>query len=196
MSEDLRVVPLPPSEWDETLRHIVDDMNGEPLNVHALMAHHPKLLEAWWNFRNYSVQGGDLGRRKGELVILRTAVHLKAWYEWASHVERAMACGIAADEIERVKHGARAPGWEESEALLIEAVDALVTERALSPGLQARLREHYSVRQVMDLMAITGMYLILGFMINTWDLDLDPRIAAKLPDGLTKEGFRSEFPPD
>ena len=194
MQENLRVFPLPPSQWDPSLKHVIDDMHGAPINVHSLMANHPKLLEAWWNFRNYSVQGGDLGRRKGELVILRTAVNLRAWYEWGAHTERAMACGITVEEIERVKQGASASGWDESEALLFEGVDALVADHGLSEDLHARLRAHYTVQQVMDLMAITGMYLILGFMINTWNLELDARTQAKLPEGVTKEKFETEFP--
>jgi alkylhydroperoxidase family enzyme len=194
MQEELRVLPLPPSEWDPSLSYIIEDMKGAPINVHALMAHHPKLLNAWWNFRNYSVQGGDLGRRKGELVILRVAVHLRAWYEWGAHVERAMACGIPVEDIERVKQGAQAPGWNASESLLLEAVDELIANRALSPELLSRLREHYTVQQIMDIMAIHGMYIILGCMINTWDLELDASSKAKLPPDVTKENFESEFP--
>ena len=35
--------PLPPTQWDESLQPVLDDMNGRPLNVHGLMANHPKL---------------------------------------------------------------------------------------------------------------------------------------------------------
>ena len=66
-------------DWDPSLNFIIEQMNGKPLNIHKLLAKHPKLLIAWWNFRNYSVQGGDLGRRQGELVILRVASNLKSW---------------------------------------------------------------------------------------------------------------------
>lgn len=194
MPVELDVEPLPLSEWDTSLAPIIDDMKGAPINVHRLMAHHPDLLKAWWNFRNYSVQGGDLGRRKGELVILRVAVLLRAWYEWSSHVERALACGLSRAEIDRVKLGGQAPGWEASEALLLCAVDELFTGHALSMETHAALRDHYSVKQVMDIMAIQGMYVILGCMINTWGLDLDAHTQEKLPDDVTRESFESEFP--
>ena len=88
---------IEPDYWDPSLNHILRQMNGEPLNIHKLLAKHPKLLKAWWDFRNYSVNGGDLGRRKGELVILRVASYLNSWYEWASHVERSLQCGLALD---------------------------------------------------------------------------------------------------
>ncbi|MEM7222683.1 MAG: carboxymuconolactone decarboxylase family protein [Pseudomonadota bacterium] len=194
MIDDPKVAPLSPSDWDESLSHVLADMKGQPLNVHSLMAHHPALLKAWWSFRNYSVQGGQLGRRRGELVILRTAIHLKAWYEWASHVERGLVCGLGREEIERVKEGPTAAGWADDEAALLVAVDELNAQRALSAESQARLRAHFSVPQIMDVMAIHGMYVILGCMINTWGLDLDAQVAAKLPEDVTQEDFERAFP--
>ena len=194
MTDEISVKPLPASDWDASLLHIIEDMNGRPLNVHGLMANHPDLLKAWWSFRNYSINGGELGKRKGELVILRVAVQLKAWYEWGSHVERALACGLTLEEIERVKLGAEAPEWEANETALLKAVDELIANHGLSPQTHAELREHYSIRQVMDLIAIQGLYVILGCMINTWGLTLDAHVLEKLPEEMTREMFEAEFP--
>jgi len=191
MADELTVAPLPPADWDPALAPILEDMKGQPLNVHSLMALHPALLQAWWNFRNHSVQGGALGKRGGELVILRVAVLMKAWYEWASHVERSLACGLGRDEIERVKAGADAPGWSAADAALLAAVDELVAAHGLAPETHRRLRQHYDVKQVMDIMAIAGMYVILGCMINTWGLELDPHVAAQLPADVTQEDFEA-----
>jgi len=194
MSEADKVKPLSVEQWDDSLKPIVDDMKGRPINVHRLMANHPDLLKAWWSFRDYSVAGGALGRRSGELVILRVAVHMKAWYEWGSHVERGLACGLSLEEIERVKEGGDAAGWKTADALLLRAVDELVAGHSLSKGLQAELAGFFSPKQIMDLIAIHGMYVILGCMINTWGLELDEHIAAKLPDAVTREQFEQQFP--
>lgn len=97
--------PLHPKEWDESLKHVIADMKGRPLNVHGLMANHPDLLNAWWDFRNYSVRGGALEQRDCELVILRVAVQVRSWYEFASHVERGIAAGLSIEEIENVRQG-------------------------------------------------------------------------------------------
>jgi hypothetical protein len=43
----------------------------------------------------------------------------------------------------------------------------------LSPGTHTALREYFSVQQVMDIMAIHGMYVNLGCMVNPWGLELD-----------------------
>ena len=194
MREADSVKPLSVEQWDDSLKPVVDDMKGRPINVHRLMANHPDLLKAWWSFRNHSVAGGALGRRRGELVILRVAVHMKAWYEWGSHVERGLACGLSPEEIERVKEGGDAAGWKTEDALLLRAVDELITGHGLSKSLQAELAEFFSAKQIMDLIAIHGMYVILGCMINSWGLELDEHIAARLPASVTQEQFEQQFP--
>lgn len=185
--------PLPIDAWSDELSHIISDMKGRPINVHALMAHNPALLKAWWDFRNYSVTGGGLGKRLGEIVILRVGVHMKAWYEWASHVERALDCGMAMDEIERVKQGGDADGWSAQEACLLRAVDSLIERHAIAPEILAELNGYFSASQVMDIIAIHGMYVILGCMINTWGLDVDAHVLEALPEGVTREDFEKGF---
>jgi len=183
--------PVPVSEWDESLDDVLDDMNGQPLNVHSLMANHPRLLSAWWDFRNYSVSGGDLSQRDCELVILRVAVHMKSWYEWASHVDRGCAAGLTVEEIDRVINGADSPEWQERDALLLKAVDELVDTRAISSAMQRNLSAYFSSKQLMDLIAVHGMYVTLGCMVNTWDLELDENVASRLPQSASQQDFET-----
>lgn len=190
----MKVTPLPTDQWNPALRDIVDDMGGQPINVHKLMAHHPNLLRAWWNFRNHSVSGGALGSRFGELVILRVAVHMRAWYEWASHVDRSLACGLSLEEIERVKQGATASGWTEQEQAILQAVDELIDNHAISPTTLGLLQQHCSLQQVFDLIAIQGMYVILGGMINSFGLELDEAVQQRLPESVGQSAFQKEFP--
>lgn len=190
----MKVAPLPVNQWDVALQDIVADMHGQPINVHKLMAHHPDLLKAWWSFRNHSVSGGALGSRLGELVILRVAVHMKAWYEWASHVDRSLKYGLSLEEIERVKQGAAAAGWTQQEQAVLQAVDELVAEHAIAPATLANLQQTCTLQQIFDLIAIQGMYVILAGMINSFGLELDTSVQDRLPAGMNQAGFEQEFP--
>ena len=175
--------------WDPSLKFIIEEMNGSPLNVHKLLAKHPNLLKAWWNFRNYSVAGGNLGRRQGELVILRVAFYLKSWYEWASHVDRSLKVGISLQEIQNVNKPLDPNDWSDKEFLLLSAVDQLIENRRLSKAQYKKLSSHFSEQQIMDLIAIHGMYLILGCMINIWGLPLDDDIQERLPPSVNEMSF-------
>ena len=177
--------------WDPSLDFIIKQMNGAPLNVHKLLAKHPKLLAAWWNFRNYSVEGGDLGRRCGELVILRVASYLKSWYEWSSHVDRSLKCGLKLSEIKNVDKELDESDWSKKEFLLLSAVDQLIAKKRLNNNLYRDLRSYFSDKQIMDIVAIHGMYIILGCMINIWGLTLEDDIAQRLPESITETQFLS-----
>ena len=131
--------PLPLDQWDKSLSHVIDDMSGHPLNVHSLMANHPDLLNAWWDYRNYSVRGGALTQRDCELVILRVAAQMKNWYEWACHVDRGLASGLSVEEIQRVREGPDAPEWSDHDAILLRCVDELLEERVISSATQEKL---------------------------------------------------------
>ena len=181
--------PLESEDWDGSLDNVIGDMNGRPINVHKLMANHPALLKAWWSLRNYTIAGGELGQRHAELLILRVALLVENWYEWASHVHRGLAAGLTMEEIERVKAGPADPDWQPDEKLLIQAVDELVHDRAITDATLAALREYFTDRQILDAIVTQGAYVTLGCLLNTWETPLDERVEAGLPEYVTREDF-------
>ncbi len=188
MGQKSMIKPVPVEQWDPSLRNVVEDMNGRPLNVHALMANQPRLLSAWWDYRLYIVTGGDLEQRDCELVILRVASRLNCWYEWASHVVRGMAADLPLKEVRQVR---RAPleMWNERDAALLRAVDELVSNHGLGSETRASLAAHFTNRQALDIISVCGTYMTLGMMLNTWEVKLDDHVADALPDDETREGF-------
>lgn len=181
--------PLHPNDWHPSLRHILDAMDGQPLELHCLLANHPGLLNAWWNYRMHSVSGNDLVRRDAELVILRVAVHMRAWYEWAAHVDRGMAAGLSLAEIERVAQGPTADGWSTSEAALLQAVDELVQQNGLSAATREALSRFLSDRQVLDVVSLQGMYVTIACLLRTWPLDVEEFVLRRLPPEVTEAAF-------
>ncbi len=181
--------PLPTEGWDPMLANVREDMGGNPINVHKLMAHNPRLLKAWWEFRNYSVNGGTLGNRLGELVILRVGISLGAWYEWGSHVDRSLRCGLTLEEINRVLERKIGSDWSDEEAVLLQAVDELLANQKLSNETRIRLACHFSASQILDIIAIHGMYVILGCMIKTWGLELDHSVNERICEHTTPQSF-------
>lgn len=182
--------PLQVEHWDPILAPILKDMEQAPIHVHQLMAHNPTLLRAWWNFRNHSVKGGTLGEQFGELAILRVAVHMRAWYEWGSHVDRALNAGLALPTIEKVLvFQTDVAHWSQSESVLLQAVDELVCLHQIEPATLTELSGHFDDAQLMDLMAISGMYVILATMIKTWGLQLDPAVQARIAKHSARDKF-------
>ncbi len=179
--------PVAVNDWEESLRHVVSDMNGRPLNIHGLLANNPPLLDAWWKLRNYLVRGGDLDQRHCELVVLRVAARRRSWYEWASHVVRGLESGLSLEEIEQVRSDDAV--WEEQDAVLLDAVDEILRVNHITLATLARLQKYFTNRQVLDLIHLQGMYATLACMLGTWQLELDEHVVRRLPDSVTAEEF-------
>ena len=182
--------PLPPDQWDPSLQHIIDDMDGRPIQIHCLLANHPALLKAWWNYRMYSVKGGDLEQRECELVILRVAVHMQAWYEWAAHVDRGLATGLTLEEINRVAEGPTALAWSDKDSMLLNAVDELLTDHAISTATRTSLEAFFSENEVLDIISLQGLYVTIACIIGTWPVEIEEHIVQRLPEEVTEESFK------
>ena len=182
--------PLPINKWDVSLQHVIDDMQGRPINVHCLLANHPDLLNAWWNYRMHSVRGGDLAQRDCELVILRVAVHMEAWYEWAAHVVRGIAAGLSLKEIDRVAAGPAAEGWSRQDAALLESVDQLIEDRRIDSETLDTLGEFLSDKQILDVISLQGMYVSIACIIGSFGIEIEDYVAQQLPDSVDEQSFR------
>lgn len=181
--------PVPVQDWDPSLQHVIDDMDGRPINIHSLMANHPSLLNAWWKLRNYLVNGGDLEQRHCEMVILRVATHMQSWYEWGSHVVRGIDSGLCLEEIENVRLGAG--HWSDAEGALLAAVDEVAVSNVITSETRARLAPYFTEQQVMDIILLHGMYLTLACMVRTWGIELDEHVSERLPAGTSEQSFNS-----
>ena len=177
MSGPAALPPLSDEDWPEEIRDLLPGFSGR-LNVYRVMAHHPRLLRAWQQFRDHVVLETSLGRERSEVVILRTGHRLDAPYEWAHHVVRGRACGLADDRIARLAGPLEA--IEGSDRVLATAVDELLEAGRLSAGTRAALTETVGREGVLDLMATIGLYSTLAYIVNSFDTPLDADVAAEL----------------
>lgn len=175
------------AEWPVEIADMRDGFAGR-LNVYRIMAHHPRLLRAWENFRNHVVIGTALGAERSEVVVLRTGLNLRSDYEWAHHVHRARKLGMPDQRILAISGDGcdLSPG----DALLVRGTDQLFHHRRLLPKTQGAILATFGKEGMLDLMATVAHYSMLGFMLNSCDVDLDADVAAEEP--LTP---RADFTP-
>lgn len=141
-----------------------------------MIAHNPRLMEAYTPLRYYIVTDSSLSARQRELLILRTAHNCKSEYEWAHHVARGQVAGLSMDEIERVKSGGQHPDWIEAEAALLQATDEMMAETQLSAETQSSLANHYSHAQILDIIYTVGTYIMLGTILKSFDVQIEENI--------------------
>ena len=120
---------------------------------------------------------GSISLREREIVIDRTCARCGSEYEWGVHVaffgERArlteaeIAGTLAADP------SAFAP----RERLLLRLVDELHDTAQVSDPLWQALRAEWSEAQVIELVALAGLYHMVSFVTNALRIPLEPYAA-------------------
>ena len=147
---------------------------GGPPNVFTTLARHRRLFRKWLRFAGGLMPGGVLPRKDSELVILRVAHNTDCEYEWRHHERLGRAAGLAAEEIERVRDGAAAPGWGSRQSLLLRAADELHAERTISEALWSELRDLLTDVELIELCMLVGHYEMLAMTLNALAVEPDP----------------------
>lgn len=175
MSQEFK--PLTDAEWPEAAAALRDGFAGR-LNVYRVMAHHPALLSAWAPLRQHVVRDRAMTDQQSEVVILRTGHNLRAPYEWAHHVSRGRAVGMAEARIATM--AGPLEDMSDEDRVLARAVDELMSEARLLPDTRAALIAAIGAEGMFDLMATVGFYSVLGFIVNSLDTPVDADVAAEL----------------
>lgn len=169
----LRVAPLGPDDRDERTTELLSSLrvpggDGRDLNIFATLAHHPRLLRRWSQFGGVLLFGGELPERERELLILRTAWHCQADYEWGQHVRIALAAGVTPDEITAISAGGPDdPGWSDEDAAVLRAADELHADAHVSDETWAALGQRWTTAQLIELCMVVGQYHLVAFTLNS-----------------------------
>jgi AhpD family alkylhydroperoxidase len=140
---------------------------GRPPNVFTTLARHHGLFRRWLWFAGALMPGGKLPRPETELVILRVAHNTGCEYEWGHHERLGKRAGLSAEEIERVRSGADAPGWSERQALLLRAADELHAEDRIGDELWTLLAQQLDEVRLIELCMLIGHYEMLAMTLNS-----------------------------
>jgi alkylhydroperoxidase family enzyme len=130
----------------------------------------------------FQLYGGALAARDRELIILRTGWLCKAPYEWGEHVRIGKRVGLTAEEIERVRTGSTALGWDENDRAILSAVEQLRENAMISDETWAVLARRLDERQLIELPILVGQYQGLAYLQNALRLRLiagNPGLSAR-----------------
>lgn len=145
-------------------------------DIHFTMLRHPKL---WEKISGLAIQlsaHGKIAPRERELVILRTGWLCRAPFEWGEHVKFALNLGVTPEEIEWVKLGSEAAGWNAEDRALMCAVEELHGDAMISDTTWDALRKSYSEDQCFELTVLVGQFITTAFWLNSLRIPLNPGV--------------------
>jgi alkylhydroperoxidase family enzyme len=138
-----------------------------------LMAKHPAIFRCQMQMGSVLFQG-KIPQRERELAVLMVAWVTRAAYEWGEHVEIGKRCGLSDEEITRVTEGSAADVWSEHEAAILQGVEELIADAAVSDATWDTLAKTWDEAQLIEFPMMVGQYLTTAFILKSLRVQLPP----------------------
>jgi len=117
---------------------------------------------------------GSLPDEVREIVILRYAARRGLGYEWAHHVRPAGLAGVSEETIAALAEPAPPAGLAPVQRAALEAVDSVVAGESIPEAVQGTLVDDVGEAGVVELVALCGLYAVMGYMTRAFAIEIEP----------------------
>ncbi|MDH3302939.1 MAG: carboxymuconolactone decarboxylase family protein [Acidimicrobiia bacterium] len=164
----------PGSELEQLLSAALSH-DGRPLNIFAILAHHPKLLKRFNLFGGFLLNKGLVPDRQREILILRIGSNAGSVYEFGQHTVIGAEAGLTDEEIAALASPSCLDDhpWADPDRDLIRMADELCADDCVSQLTFARLAHHWDEAQLVELVLCAGFYRMVSGFVNTMEVPLD-----------------------
>ena len=175
-----RITPVQENDWSAAQREALTPYaaRGRLYNIFTTIGRVPEALKAFGAWGRFVMFGSSLVERERELLILRVGWNCDAGYEWAQHRRIALKAGLSAEELIGIKRGPGWTDWRERDRLLLRAADELGQSCFISNATWNALAQHFSERQLMDIVFVVGHYTQVCMILNAFGVQLEPELDA------------------
>lgn len=167
--EAVRIPPVAPEAFTSEQKALVGDW--ATLNFSRVIVEHPDLYRVLMPMISKVITGSKLPPRDREVLILRTLSASNEIYEYNHHVTIARKAGLSDAEIEAVSVGAAE--LPPLDGALVRAADELMREQRIADRTWRELAERYSSMQLMDVVAVVGVYVLMAMLTKSFGIQLE-----------------------
>jgi 4-carboxymuconolactone decarboxylase len=146
--------------------------------VYVRMFHNPGVTAKVGALGEHLRFHGVLPDAVRELVILRYAARQGYAYEWSHHQRPARLAGLDQDTIDALTAGQVPDTLPDASRAALEAVDAVVARRSIPAEVQRRFVVVHGNAGIVELVALCGLYAIMGNMVTAFDIEIEEGLPA------------------
>lgn len=146
---------------------------GRLLNLHRMMGYAPRLAKASMDMALAIRTGTLLPRPLVELIILRTAQSFGSDYEWQQHHPMALAIGMSERQIEALQDWRKSDLFSDKERAALAFCDSIIAKVQLNEAEFARLQQHFSPREIVELAMVVAEYLATAHFVRALGVPLE-----------------------
>lgn len=158
----------------EAVRTVLERLPVQ-LNIFRMMAHAETNFRPLLKLGTSILTEQQLSGKLRELAILRVARLSDASYEWAQHVPIAKLAGASEDQVTALERDAiDAACFDPVERLVLRFTTEVVRQVRVPDALFAEMLQHFSSREIVELILAIGFYMTMARIMEVTRLDLDP----------------------
>lgn len=159
------------SQLSESARKTIGEI---PANVSRMLATaSPPVFEAVGAVGSAFINGSSLPPQLRELAILRVGYLSNAAYEVFQHEALARHVGMSDAQIAAIRAGNPDGVLDQAQQAVLAFVDDLVKNVRASDETLAAVRNHLDDTQVVDLILVSGFYMLISRLLETTGVELD-----------------------
>jgi alkylhydroperoxidase family enzyme len=173
-----RITPVrePTEEQRELLAKTLVAPGGQPLNIFATLAHHPRLLGRFNALGGLFLAKGLLPERERELVILRVAYRTGSVYEFGQHTVIGRRAGLTDDEIRAVTRPLDDGAWVEDDKAVLAFTDSLIDTDTVEDAEWAAVAARWDEPRLLELVLLVGFYRMVAGLLNAVGVEREPDV--------------------
>ena len=115
-----------------------------------------------------------------ELAICITAREWSAQYEWYAHARLALQAGLPQAVLDAVAEGREPEGMDADQRLVWSFCTELHRDRGVSDATYAAAAARFGEQGVIDLIAVSGYYVLVAMVLNVSRVPLPEGVAPPL----------------
>ncbi len=176
-------LPDPTADLSDEAKAIYDRMAAERSHaegkaslgqVYVRMFNNPGVAERVGDLGAHLRFHGVLPDAARELIILRFAVREGFGYEWSHHQRAEQQAGLSQEVVAAVTEGAIPGSLEPVDQAVLQAVDAVTAKESIPEDVQEVIVQAYGNAGAVELVALCGLYMIMGYTTVAFDIPLEP----------------------
>lgn len=176
-----RMPPLGREDMDDEQKRVVDKIVAGPrkgfYGPFLPLIYSPTLLDRVQELGLHCRYQSSLAPALSELLILISARHWTAQFEWYSHTETAEQAGVPPDAIAAIRMRQEPTLPDPDQAALYRFAQEYYTGGKVSDAAFETALARFGRRGVVDIVGIMGYYALMSMALNVFE---EP-----LPDGVT-----------
>lgn len=170
---------LPYLDPDQAEPRVAELLGKTPdLGIFRMVANAQRAFPGWLRFGGAMLDPNEFDPLLRELAIMRVAAMTPgADYEWVQHAHVTLDVGGTQEQIEAIERGeldAAVLGADGQ--LVVRFTTQVVRDAAPDDETFAAMAARFSPRQIMHLLLVIGQYMMLGRIMATTQIDLDPSV--------------------